>query len=182
MAGTVSCTKSFLFVIFPLGDVVPDPRQRLDLSSRGTTSSGSGGNSAGRTWCFTPAKALIFRLGAPRRRARPGIWWAGRGASPPSKPWSFVAGHHVAEAGRAFGEPNVVLHPRQSLDPSLRGTMSPRPARHSAGRTWCLTPVKALIFRLGAPRRRTRPVIPRAWPLAMKKPAYGKQSLLDRCR
>ena len=39
-----------------------------------------------RTWCFTPAKALIFRCGAPRRRGRPGIRRFRRGASPPPKP------------------------------------------------------------------------------------------------
>ena len=134
------------------------------------------------TWCFTPAKALIFRLGAPRRRARPGIWWAGRGASPPSKPWSFVAGHHVAGLGRAFGGSDVVPDPRQRLNLSSRGTTSSGSGGNSAGRTWCLTPVKGLILRRGAPRQPLRPVIPRAWPLAMKKPAYGNQSLIDRCR
>ena len=154
MAGTVSCTKSFLFVIFPLGDVVLHPRQSLDPSSRGTTSSWSGGHLAGRTWCLTPAKGLIFRLGAPRRRARPGIRRLRRGASPSSKPWSFVSGHHVVGVGRAFGGLDVVPHPRQSLDPSSRGTTSAAPAGHLTGRTWCFTPVKALIFRLGAPRRR----------------------------
>lgn len=61
--------------------------------------------------------------------------------------------HHVAEAGWAFCRPDVVLHPRQSLDLSSRGTTSPDPAGHSAGRT-----------------------------SAMKKPAYVKQSLLDRCK
>ena len=79
-------------------------------------------------------------------------------------------------------ELDVVLHPRQSLDLSSRGTTSPAPAGHSADWTWCLTPgqslepssrgttspapagstvmptwcftpAKALIFRRGAPRR-----------------------------
>ena len=126
---------------FGVSDVVLHPRQSLDPSSRSTTSPGSAGNSVGWTWCLTPAKGLIFRLGAPRRRARPGIRRLRRGASPSSKPWSFVSGHHVVGVGRAFGDADVVLHPRQSLDPSSRGTTS-----------------------------------------AMKKPAYGKQSLLDRCR
>ncbi len=106
------------------------------------------------TWCFTPVKALIFRRGAPRRRGRLGIWWAGRGASPPSRPGSFVARHHVVGVRRAFGDADVVLHPRQGLDLSSRGTTSPRLAGNLAGRTWCFTPVKALILRREAPRRR----------------------------
>ena len=48
---------------------------------------------------------------------------------------------------------DVVLHTRQSLDLSLRGTTSLVPAGASEGWTWCLTPVKALIFRHEAPRR-----------------------------
>lgn len=39
----------FVLVIFPLGDVVPGPRQSLDPSSRGTTSPDPAGHSAGRT-------------------------------------------------------------------------------------------------------------------------------------
>ena len=39
-----------------------------------------------RTWCFTPAKALILRREAPRRPARPGIQRLRRGASPRPKP------------------------------------------------------------------------------------------------
>ena len=49
--------------------------------------------------------------------------------------FTFFAGHHVTGLGRAFCMTEVVLHPRQSLDSSSRGTT-----------------------------------------LAMKKPAYGKQS------
>ena len=142
---------------FDRSDVVLHPRQGLDLSSRSTTSSWSGGHLAGRTWCFTPVKALILRCGAPRRRARSGIRRLRRGASPPSKPWSFVSGHHVVGAGRAFGGLDVVPHPRQSLDLSSRGTTSPGSTGHSASPTWCFPPVKALILCLGAPRRRGRP-------------------------
>ena len=48
---------------------------------------------------------------------------------------------------------DVVLHPRQSLDSSSRGTTSPEPAGHSAASTWCFTPTNAMILRRGAPRR-----------------------------
>ena len=118
------------------------------------------------TWCFTPVKGLIFRHGAPRRRGRPEIRRVGRGASLPASPCFFVLGHHAPEhssrSGREFGEADVVLHPRQSLDPSLRGTTSPRPAGNSAGRMWCFPSVKGLILRLGAPRCRGWPGIWRA--------------------
>ena len=141
MAGTGFLHQAFLYSsFFPSGhhvaeagrafgglDVVLHPRQSLDLSSRGTTSSWSGGPLVMRTWCLAPVKALIFRLGAPRCRA--------------------------------FGGLDVVLHLRQSLDLSSRGTTSAAPAGHLAGRTWCFTPVKALIFRRGVPRRRARPGI-----------------------
>ena len=96
-------------------DVVPHPPQSLDLSSRGTTSLRSAEASEGWTWCFTPGKALFFRRGAPRRWCRPVLRRAGRGASLPAKPYSFVAGHHVIGAGRCFGGKDVVLHSRQSL-------------------------------------------------------------------
>ena len=46
----------------------------------------------------------------------------------------------------------MVPHTCQSFDPSLRGTTSLVPAGASEGWTWCLTPVKALIIRNGAPR------------------------------
>ena len=75
------------FFIYPYdADVVLHPRQSLDPSSRGTTSPGLDGHSVEPTWCFTPAKALIFRRGAPRRRGRPGTRRLRRGASPPPKP------------------------------------------------------------------------------------------------
>ena len=67
-------------------DVVLHPHQSLDPSSRGTTSPGSDGHSVEPTWCFTPAKALIFRRGAPRRPRPAGHRLVRRGASPPPKP------------------------------------------------------------------------------------------------
>ena len=135
---------------------MPHTCQSLDLSSRGTTSLEPAGASEGWTWCFTLVKALIFRCGAPRHWCRPVLRRDGRGASHPAKPYSFVAGHHVAGAGRAFGELDVVPHTRQSLNHSLRGTTSLVPSGASEGWTWCLTPGKALIIRCGAPRRWSR--------------------------
>ena len=67
------------------------PRQSLDLSSRGTTSPAPDGHSADWTWCFTPAKALIFRRGAPRRPRRPALLHArraiGLGRAPAARPF-----------------------------------------------------------------------------------------------
>ena len=48
---------------------------------------------------------------------------------------------------------DVVLHPRQSLDPSSRGTTSPGSTGQSASPTWCFTLAKALNLRREAPRR-----------------------------
>ena len=132
--------------------MVPHPPQSLILSSRSTTSLVPAGSSVGWTWCLTPVKALIFRCGAPRHWCRPELRRAGRGASHPVKPYSFVAEHHVIGAGGVFGGLDVVPHPSQSLDLSLRGTTSLVPAGASEGWTWCLAPRKALFFRRGAPR------------------------------
>ena len=114
----------FLLLSAP-SDVVLHPRQSFDLSSRGTTSPGPAGHSVGWTWCFTPVKALIFRRRAPRHRG-----------------------------GRAFCRLDVVLHPLQSLDFSLRGTTSFALAGPLTSQTWCFTTTEALILRRGAPRRR----------------------------
>ena len=81
-------------------DVVRLTRESLLLSLRGTTSLGPAGATEGRTWCFTPGKALFFRRGAPRHWCRPVLRREGRGASLPAKPYSFVAGHHVVAAGK----------------------------------------------------------------------------------
>ena len=140
---------------------MPHTRQSFDSSLRGTTSLVPAGASDGWTWCLTPVKALILRCGAPRHWCRPVLRMAGRGASLPAKPCSFVAGHHVAGAGGCFGGMDVVLHSPQSLILSLRGTTSLEPAGASEGWTWCLTPVKALIFRGGEPRHWSRPVLRR---------------------
>ena len=58
---------------------------------------------------------------------RTGLRRAGRGASLPAIPFSFVAGHHVSRAQRAFGGP-------------------------PANRTWCFTSRKPLFLRRRAPR------------------------------
>ena len=84
-------------------DVVLQSPQTLALSSTGTTSLGSKALPASRTWCFNPRKPLFFRRRAPRlwgqrRRRR-----AGRGASIPANPCSFVDGHHVFGAKGAAG-------------------------------------------------------------------------------
>ena len=54
-------------------DVVLPPGQSLNPSSRGTTSPGSAGHLAAPTWCLPPAKVLIFRREAPRRRDPTGL-------------------------------------------------------------------------------------------------------------
>ena len=105
-------------------DLVHDSSQNPVLSSTGTTSLGPKAPPASRTWCFTPRKPLLFRRRAPclwdqrcRRRA-------GRGASLPAKPCSFVDGHHVFGAKGAASEPDVVLQSPQSLALSSTGTTS----------------------------------------------------------
>ena len=105
-------------------DLVHDSPQTLALSSTGTTSLGPKALPASRTWCFNPRKPLLFRRRAPRlwgqrRRRR-----AGRGASIPAIPCSFVDGHHVFGAKGADGEPDVVLQSPQSLALSSTSTTS----------------------------------------------------------
>ena len=118
----------------------------------GTTSLGASGPPASWTWCLTPCKALFFRQRAPRLSGPAGLRRAGRGASLPAIPYSFVRGHHVHEIQQAFGEPDVVLHSPQSLIFSSPSTTSTRSSGPSANRTWCFTPRKSLFFRRRAPR------------------------------
>ena len=80
-----------------------NPRKPLLFSSTGTTSLGPKAPPASRTWCFNPRNPLLFRRRAPRlwgqrRRRR-----AGRGASLPANPCSFVDEHHVFGAKGAAG-------------------------------------------------------------------------------
>ena len=79
------------------------PRKTLALSSTGTTSLGPKAPPASRTWCFTPRKPLLFRRRAPRLWGQRRCRRAGRGASLPANPCSFVDGHHVFGAKGAAG-------------------------------------------------------------------------------
>ena len=135
-------------------DVVPPSPQALIPSSGGTTSLGPSGPSTNRTWCFTPCNPLFFRPRAPRLLDTRSRCHAGRGASPPAIPYSFVRGHHVHEIQRAFDEPDVVFHSPQALILSSPGTTSLGPSGSSAMRTWCPAPCKPLFLRPGAPRPR----------------------------
>ena len=121
-------------------DVVLHRPLALIPSSPGTTSLGPSGPSAVRTWCFTPSNPLFLRRRAPRLSGPAGLRRAGRGASLPASPYSFVRGHHVLETQRAFGSADVVLHSPLALIPSSGGTTSSRPSGPSAVRTWCFTP------------------------------------------
>ena len=161
-------------------DVVLHSPQNLALSSTGTTSLEPKAPPASRTWCLTPRNPLFFRRRAPRLWSRPtpgrpawcltprktlffrrraprfpnrrGPMRAGRGASLPAKPCSFVDGHHVSRTGEARCEPDVVLPSPQNLALSSTGTTSLEPDRSPAGRTWCLPPRNPLFFRRRAPR------------------------------
>ena len=133
-------------------DVVLHSPQNLALSSTGTTSLEPKAAPASPAWCFTPRKTLLFRRRAPRFPNRRGPMRAGRGASLPAKPCSFVDEHHVFEAKGAAGEPDVVPHSPQNLALSSTGTTFPEPERPDASRTWCFPPRKTLLFRQRAPR------------------------------
>ena len=142
-------------------DVVPPSPQSLALSSTGTTSLEPKAPPASPAWCFTPRKTLLFRRRAPRLWSQRRRRRAGRGASLPAIPCSFVDGHHVSRTGEARCEPDVVLPSPQNLALSSTGTTSLEPDRSPAGRTWCLPPRNPLFFRRRAPRlwsqRRRRP-------------------------
>ena len=81
---------------------------------------------------------------------------AGRGASPPAKPYSSVRRHHVYRPGRASGDPGVVLHCPQSLISSFGSTTSIGRAEPPATRAWCFTARKALFLRPETPRHLVR--------------------------
>ncbi len=100
------------------------PRKTLFLRLLCTKSESLFGDRPARIWCTIPRKPLLFRRRAPRlwgqrRRRR-----AGRGASFPANPCSFVDGHHVFGTKGAAGEPDVVLHSPQTLALSSTGTTS----------------------------------------------------------
>ena len=79
------------------------PRKTLFLRFPCTKSGSLFGDRPARIWCTIPRKTLFFRQRAPRlwdqRRCRR----AGRGASLPAKPCSFVNGHHVFGTKGAAG-------------------------------------------------------------------------------
>ena len=135
-------------------DVVFHSPQVLILSSTSTTSPGHKEPVPRRTWCFTARKPLFLRQRAPRLRGPAGLRRAGRGASLPAIPYSFVRGHHVHEIQQAFGEPDVVLHSPQALILSSPSTTSTGPSGPPAVRTWCFTHRNPLFLRPGAPRPR----------------------------
>ena len=133
-------------------DVVRRSPQTLIPSSPGTTSSRSKAPAAGRTWCVAPRKPLFLRRRAPRlpdqrRRQR-----AGRGASLPANPYSFVAEHHVFRGHGAGNGPDVVRRSPQTLIPSSPSTTSFGAKAPATGRTWCAAPRKPLFLRRRAPR------------------------------
>ena len=133
-------------------DVVRLPPQTLILSSPSTTSSRSKAPAARRTWCAPSRKPLFFRRRAPRfpgPRRRP---HAGRGASLPANPYSFVAGHHVFRGQGASRGPDVVRLSPQTLIPSSPSTTSSGSKAPPASRTWCASPRKPLFLRHRAPR------------------------------
>ena len=99
-----------------------------------------------------PAKPLLFRRRAPRLWGQRRCRRAGRGASLPANPCSFVDGHHVFGVKGAAGELDVVLHSPQSLALSSTGTTSLGPKAPPASRTWCFNPRNPLLFRRRAPR------------------------------
>ena len=86
-------------------DVVRRSPQTLIPSSPSTTSSGSKAPATGRTWCVVPRKPLFLRRRAPRLPNQRRRQQAGRGASLPANPYSFVAGHHVFRVKGAGGGP-----------------------------------------------------------------------------
>ena len=110
------------------------------------------GAPACRTWCSASRKPLFFRRQAPRlpgsRRRRS----AGRGASLPARPCSFVVKHHVFRPQGAADVPGVVLRSPQNLVPSSSSTTSLGPKAPPAYRTWCFAPRKTLFLRRQAPR------------------------------
>lgn len=130
-------------------DVVLPSLQTLIPSSTGTTSPGSDGTTVGWTWCFPPRKPLFFRRQASRLWGRRRRRRAGRGASRPAIPCSFVAGHHVFGSGWAGDRPGVVLRSPLALVPLSLGTTSSR----SDGTTAASHPksdVGSLVFLLHA--------------------------------
>ena len=156
----------------------PGKRRRGRTGGGGAGGVGPARGVTGRTWCAAPCKPLFLRRRAPRlpglrRRQR-----AGRGASLPANPYSFVAEHHVFRSQGAGNGSDVVRRSPQTLIPSSPSTTSSGakapatglagldrrgrgrrgwtgvvgPARGVTGRTWCAAPCKPLFLRRRAPR------------------------------
>ena len=143
------------FLPWALGDrsdVVRRSPQTLIPSSPSTTSSGDKATATGQTWCAAPRKPLFLRRRAPRlpglrRRQR-----AGRGASLPANPYSFVAEHHVFRSQGAGNGSDVVRCSLQTLIPSSPSTTSSGAMAPAADQTWCSSPCNPLFLRRRAPR------------------------------
>ena len=122
----------------------------LGRPARGLCEAGAGRRGLGARFLAKPCSSVPL---APSSGAFSGTGRrAGRGASLPAIPCSFVDGHHVFGAKGAAGEPDVVPHSPQSLVLSSTGTTFPEPERPDASRTWCFPPRKTLLFRQRAPR------------------------------
>ena len=133
-------------------DVVRRSPQTLIPSSPSTTSSGSKAPATSRTWCVAPRKPLFLRRRAPRLPGQRRRQRAGRGASLPANPYSFVAEHHVFRSQGAGNGSDVVRRSLQTLILSSPSTTSSGAKAPVAGRTWCSPPRKPLFFRHRAPR------------------------------
>ena len=77
--------------------VVPHRPQILVSSSSSTTSDGRIGARGGAAWCLAARKPLFLRHRAPRPLTESGFGAGWRGASPPTNPCFFVAGHHAPD-------------------------------------------------------------------------------------
>ena len=126
----------------------------------------------------TSPERVFFGPGTPAW----GFRSAGRGASLPASPCSFVDMHHADKANGSsaalgvvphrplalipsspgttsprakgvFGAPGVVPHSPLALIPSSSGTTSPELNESSVPRAWCFTARKPLFLRRRAPRR-----------------------------
>ena len=143
----------------------------LGRPARGLCEAGAGRRGLGARFLAKPCSSVPL---APSSGAFSGTGRrAGRGASLPAIPCSFVDGHHVFRTGEARCEPDVVLPSPQNLALSSTGTTFSEPERPDASRTWCLPPRKTLLFRRRAPRLWSRPTPGR--PACIKSHHYNSQ-------
>ena len=137
--------------------------QTLISSSPGTTSDGRIGARGQMAWCFATRKTLFLRRRAPRRmgESEHGARW--RGASPPAKPYFFVAGHHVGWTNRRSEPDGVVPHRPLSLVPSSSSTTPLALVEPSEEPAWCFTARYPLFLRRRAPRHWPWSSLRRSW-------------------